>query len=150
VATLLPEELSRPKERLEDWPTMTSPGFGKPVSRQWPLVSTSAGSLSAEFGKRMTEPGQLLSGTVPAKAAAWIVAVLEAVLALTVVLALTAVSADRGSAADGAAPAPAITTAKSAATRGFLMWGSPLDERAMTWPAEGFQADSGFVMRIVS
>ncbi len=36
----------------------------KPVSRQWPLESTSAGSLSAELGKRMTEPEQLLSATV--------------------------------------------------------------------------------------
>ena len=44
------------------------PGAGKPVSRQWPLESTSAGSVSTEFGKRTSEPEQLLSATVPAKA----------------------------------------------------------------------------------
>lgn len=71
VATLVPAELSRLKVRLDDWPTITSPGSGKPVSRQWPLESTSAGALSAELGKRMTEPEQLLSATVPARLTAW-------------------------------------------------------------------------------
>src|SRR3954454_15960568 len=113
VPTRVAEALSRPKVRLEAWSTMTSPGPGKPVSRQWPLVMTSAWSLSAEPGKRMTEPEQLLSETVPAKPTA-----------LTAGAGVPAV--DAGAATAGAAPAPVITRAKSAAPRGLFMWGSPL------------------------
>src|SRR3954462_10409747 len=100
---------------------MTSPGSGKPVSRQWPLVSTSAGSLSTEFGKRTTEPEQLLSATVPAK--------LTAVIAGAAFLVAVALSGAVAAAA-GAMPAPVITRVASAARRGLFMWGSPLQTRA--------------------
>src|SRR5882757_526674 len=72
VATFVPAELSRLKVRVEARSTMTWPAVGMPVSRQWPLDSTRAGSSASEAGMRMTEPEQLLSATVPAKSTAWI------------------------------------------------------------------------------
>jgi hypothetical protein len=137
VATRPPEALSRPKVRLEAWSTMTSPAAGKPVSRQWPLDMTIAGSLSSESGKRTTEPEQLLSETVPAKLTAWTVgavildtaAVVDVTASLTTDVVVSVSTASTvtglGAATAGAAPAPAITRARSAAPRGFLMWGSP-------------------------
>lgn len=115
----MPAEFSSPKLRLEDWPVMTWPGDGKPVSRQWPLVSTSAGSVSTEAGKRITEPEQLLSETVPAKLTACRVG--DAALARCAPA--VSAGAPEGAATAGAAPAPAMARAKNAATRGFLMWG---------------------------
>ncbi|GDY63197.1 hypothetical protein SAV14893_025900 [Streptomyces avermitilis] len=82
----------------------------------------------------MTEPEQLLSETVPAKFTARSVGAAEvfvpavdftAAEVFTAAADFTA-AAGSGAATAGAAPAPAITRAKSAATRGFLMWGSPL------------------------
>lgn len=113
-------ELSRPKVRVEDWLVSTSPGSGKPVLRQCPLLRTSAGAVSREFGNRMTDPEQLLRATVPASVTAFSVgdaALAEAAVALPW-------SAGAGAAIAGAAPAPAITRASSAAARGFFMWGS--------------------------
>lgn len=82
----------------------------------------------------MTEPEQLLSATVPARLTA--LSVGAAVLVAAVVSALTAIveaeaagAALTGAATAGAAPAPAMARAKNAATRGFLMWGSPLTTR---------------------
>src|SRR5690349_4674883 len=66
VASLRPVELSRPKLRLEDWSTTTWPGSRNPVSRQCPLVITSAGSLDTDEGIAMREPEQSSSATVPA------------------------------------------------------------------------------------
>src|SRR5690606_1487374 len=40
---------------------------GMPVSRQGPLVRTSAASVSRERGPRTMEPEQLLSATIPVK-----------------------------------------------------------------------------------
>src|SRR4051794_19722040 len=71
VPALPPEAVSRVKLRVDGWSTITSPAPGKPLSRQWPLESTSAGSVSAEPGVRTTEPEQLLSATVPAKVTAF-------------------------------------------------------------------------------
>src|SRR6478735_3176579 len=121
VATRVPDAFSRPKERLDDWPTMTSPGSGNPVSRQWPLESTSAGSESAELGKRMTEPEQLLRDTVPARVTAFRVGAVpvSAVVAGTDARAAAGwedagTAWGAGAATAGAAPAPASTRANRA------------------------------------
>src|SRR6478609_5072234 len=71
VPTPSPEALSRVKVREDGWSTTTSPGPGKPDSRQCPLESTRAGSVGAASGERTTEPEQLLSATVPAKVTAF-------------------------------------------------------------------------------
>lgn len=154
-------ELSSPKVRLEAWLVSTSPGSGKPVVRQCPLLSTNAGSVSTEFGKRMTEPEQLLSETVPARVTAlsdgdgevsWDrPAVADVTTSWTTevtvsVSALLPTPAAAGSAATaGAAPIPARARALSTATRGFLMWGSPL----ATWATGNLPAAREFVMHIV-
>src|SRR4030081_3556940 len=46
---------------------ITSPAFGKPSSRQWPLDSTSARSVKAAPASLTTDPEQLDRATVPAK-----------------------------------------------------------------------------------
>lgn len=157
----MPAELSSPKVRLEDWLVSTSPGSGKPVVRQCPLLSTSAGSVSREFGNRMTEPEQLLSETVPARVTAFSwgdgdvscdrLAVVDVTTSWTTELTVS-VSAPLptlvavGSAATaGAVLIPAKARMLSAATRGFLMWGSPL----ATWAAGNLPAARDFVMHIV-
>src|SRR5207248_10267317 len=60
---------SRVKRRLDAWFVMTWPGEGNPVSRQWPLVRTSAGAVSGVAAGLTTEPEQLDSATVPANVA---------------------------------------------------------------------------------
>lgn len=106
VVTLLPAELSRLKVRDDGWSTTTSPGPGKPLSRQCPLDMTRAGSVGCESGTRTTDPEQLLSATVPAKPTA---------LALAWCWAPTAVA--------GAAVAPMRSRPNTAPTRGLFMWG---------------------------
>lgn len=131
VPTPLPAEFSRVKVRVEGWSRTTSPGPGNPDSMQCPLDRTSAGSPGWELGVRTTDPEQLLSATVPAKpmalgrtfAAAVAAVWLDDAAALTV---LGAVASWLVTANAGAVPAPRSSTAKSAPTRGFFMWGSPL------------------------
>ena len=53
--------------RREGLSMITSPAFGKPSSRQWPLDSTSPRSVEAAPASLTTDPEQLDRATVPAK-----------------------------------------------------------------------------------
>ncbi|GAA1352838.1 hypothetical protein GCM10009612_12180 [Streptomyces beijiangensis] len=101
--------------RVEGRSTSTWPAAGKPVSRQWPLERTRAGSVGWESGMRMTDPEQLLSATVPAKSTALTAGAGAGAAAVAGAGRLVA------AAVAGAAAAPRRRSDSNAPTRGFFM-----------------------------
>src|SRR5215470_1625320 len=72
VPRLVPAALSKVPDRVLARFWITTPALMKPPSKQCPLVSISARSVSTEDGYLTSEAEQLLRAMVEARLAAWI------------------------------------------------------------------------------